>query len=141
MQKKWPNCNSHCLHISLNIILLPRKTTKKGQTKESPGDKYANFPRDVANAFSSSKEALKIFEKLKTKNIKTIGVQSEGALIATNVYWAMFKKSLENEKWPKGQMMRMIFFLNFPSQIIAQTLFWGPKWHLLSLGKQQKTTI
>ena len=41
---------------------------------------------------------------------KIIGVQAERALFVTNVYWATFKKSLENEKWPSWQMIRMEFF-------------------------------
>ena len=76
------------------------------------------------------------------KKRKTIGGQVKGALIANGLYQAMLKKSLENEKWRKWQMIRMEHWkkiVTFPKS--AKKTLLRPEIALFRSKKRPKTTV
>ena len=122
-------------------LLLPRKTTKNSQTSES-GEKNQKIQKSSLGRCQEPLSWLllseKAFEKIKLKRRKP----SEGELIATNVYRAMFKNSSE-KKLPKLQMIMMKSFEKEKSifQKNARNQFLGQELNFLGLVKWPKTTL
>ena len=77
-------------------------------------------------------------QNLNQKKCTSIGVESEGALIDNSLYRTTFKKSVEYEKGPKLQMLKIECFYKISFFKNGQKI---QIWHFLGLGERPKAIV
>ena len=114
MSKIWPVSEkmSHFLVLT-DILDLNHFTfaSENDQMSESWGKiKCKTYPRLLITTSKLTiylEKAIFLKKKFKKRKQKTTGGQAKMLLIATNIYWVMLKKSIENENLLKWQTIRM----------------------------------
>ena len=114
LETKWPSFPDQIFKQKINLLIMSAFTLRCFNffgvvcwlhMRIIPKKFFFNtlWKTDTLTFFS--KEALK--NKNKKKKAHWLGVKTVVQLIANSQYRATFRKSVENEKWQKSQLMRM----------------------------------